>query len=90
MQEQKGHIRISTEALYKAERIFGSEKAFAKIIGVSRQCLSYWKFNTLLPYDMALRVYVATNGEVDICELRPDCKGLTRKAEKLILRKYNW
>ena len=80
MKVPQSYILISTEAILKAERMFGSEKALAKAIGVSRQCLSYWKYNTLLPYDIALLIYVVTKGEVDIDELRPDRKGLINKA----------
>lgn len=84
----RGAIITSAEAINKAAKIVGSEKALAAKIGVNRQNLNYWKFNTLLPYDKAAAIYVITDGMVGIDELRPDQQRLTKKLEKMILKKF--
>ena len=88
MKEHIEYIKTSTRAIFKAEKIFGSERALATALGVNRQNITYWKFNALLPYDKAMAIYVATDGRVDINELRSDCKDLTKRAELLILKKH--
>lgn len=71
---------ISTRAIIKAERLVGSETELARIVGVNRQNINYWKSPHtcgLLPYDVAIRITMATRGEVTLYELRPDLKYLT-------------
>jgi len=85
----KGAIIISGNAIVRAAKIVGSEKILAAKIGVSRQILNYWKFHTLLPCDVAIRICIVTNGEISIYELRPDLKGVMKGFEMLILKKYD-
>ena len=73
-----GAIIISRNAIEKAGRIIGSETALAKKIGISKQRLNAWK-NSLMPYDMAIAIYLITDGKVDIDELRPDKRFLTKR-----------
>ena len=89
MNKYKGPIITSTEAINKAEKMFGSGTALAKKIGTTRQRLYYWKSNTLLPYEKAMAIYVVTDGAVSIDELRPDQKAWTRKFKALSAREYD-
>ena len=82
-----GAIIISRNAIEKAAKIIGSETALAKKIGVSKQRLNYWK-NALMPYDMAIAIYLITEGKVDIDELRPDKRFLTKKFKAVIAREH--
>jgi DNA-binding transcriptional regulator YdaS (Cro superfamily) len=85
-----GYIEISVRALIKATRLFGSEHALAKKLGVSRQSVNHWKMsNKPIPYDKALKIYIATEGRVELDELRPDLKNEIKKGEMLTLKKYN-
>jgi DNA-binding transcriptional regulator YdaS (Cro superfamily) len=83
-----GAIAVSSAAISKAAKIFGSEAALAKKIGVSKQKLNYCK-DTLLPYEMALSIYLVTDGKVDINELRPDRKPLMKQLKERILRDFS-
>ncbi len=87
MSRARGTILDIAAAIDKAAKAIGSEKALAAKIGVSRQRLNYWKLNTKLPYDKAVAIYVATEGLVELTELRPDLKSLTRNFERIILNK---
>lgn len=76
MQTLKGNLIISANAIVKAAKMFGSERALAEKIGISRELLHYWKSNKkLLHLDKAIDIYIVTGGEVSIYELRPDLKG---------------
>jgi DNA-binding transcriptional regulator YdaS (Cro superfamily) len=87
MKRPKGAIIESADAIVKAAKIFGTEKALAEKIGVSRERLFYWKINTLLPYDKAVSIYIVTDGQVDINELRPDLRRLTKKFVAIFIKK---
>jgi len=87
MKVPKGSVITSAEAIVRAIKIIGSERALAKLIGVNRQSFRYWKLNTLLPCDMAIKICVVTGGRVGLTELRPDLEGVLGKWEALIFRK---
>ncbi|EKD45292.1 MAG: hypothetical protein ACD_69C00353G0003 [uncultured bacterium] len=75
----KRAIVDNIEAINRASKIVGSEKALAEIVGVSRQRLNYWKLNGLLPCNIAMDIYVATGGQVGMHELCPDLKLTVQK-----------
>lgn len=80
---------ISTRAIIRAGRIIGSGNALAKKIGVTRQSINYWKSPLgFPPYDKAAAIYVVTNGQVSLDELRPDLKSLNDNLVKMILKKF--
>ena len=74
----KGLVAQIAIAIIKAERIKGSGTKLAKAAGVSKQRLNDYKQNRLLPYEMAVRIFIAVGGKVTLEELRPDLKSLTR------------
>ena len=79
MKTLKAGVIVSAIAIDKAAKIVGSERILAELLGVSRQNIRYWKFNTLLPYDKAILICDITKGKVSLDELRPDLKSLNRK-----------
>lgn len=78
-----GLVLTGAEAIIRAIKIVGSERALAKLIGVDRQKLRYWRLNAVLPCDMAIKICVATNGQVTLAELRPDLKGVMFEYETI-------
>ena len=88
MKLTKGIILTSAIAISKAIKIVGAERALAKAIGVYRQSIRYWRNNTLLPCDKALKIFRATEGKIKPNELRPDLDLEFKEYEKLILEEY--
>lgn len=88
MHTSKGAIIDSGAAIARAAEMFGSEAALAAAIGVKRQTLNYWK-GSLLNYEKAMDIYVATKGKVDIDDLRPDLRGLTKKFKQTFLNNFS-
>lgn len=84
-----GPIITSTNAIIKAQELLGSERALAKVIGVSRQNIGYWKYHTFPPCDKAIEIYVATGGAVSLSELRPDLIGLMKKYKALLFKELS-
>jgi DNA-binding transcriptional regulator YdaS (Cro superfamily) len=79
-------ITESAKAIIKAAEIIGSEKLLAEKLGMRRQKLNYWKLYALIPYDVAVRTCVITDGKVSVDELRPDLKALTREMKSIFLK----
>ncbi len=70
----------SKRALMMAIRLCGSTKNLAKKIGITKQRLNYWKSGTnLMHYDIAVKIFIATEGLVSLYDLRPDLADTTRK-----------
>ena len=89
MNKLKKAIKRSNKALTKAAQLYGSASALAKEIGVSKQHVSYWRSGkTLLPYDNAVKIFIATNCRVSLHDLRPDLSLLTRELEDILIT-YN-
>lgn len=83
----KRAIADTIKAIDRASKIVGSEKILAEIVGVSRQLLNYWKLNGKLPCDIAIKIYVATGGQVDMHELFPELNGSIKKFVVLFVKK---
>ena len=82
-------VEHSKRELMKAIRLFCSAKVLAEKIGVSKQRVNYWKSSeVLMPYDVAVKIFVVTDAQVDIHELRPDLVNLTKEYENLLIKKY--
>lgn len=79
---------LSSEAITKAEKIIGSEKELARKIGVCKQKLNSWKLRSLIPYHMAVAIFITTKYRVDIDELRPDLKSFTKRFRKSIVDNF--
>ena len=76
-------------ALQQAIKIAGSERLLAKSIGVPQSRIQYWKsLAKQIPYDKAIAIHLATDGEIDICQLRPDLKNLTKKWRRAIIQHF--
>ena len=70
----------SKRALMKAVRLCGSTQDLAKKIGITKQHLNYWKSgSSLIPYDIAARIFIITKGQASIYELRPDLTDVTKE-----------
>ena len=78
----------SAAAITKAAKIVGSEKLLAEKLRIRRQKLNYWKLYALIPYDIAIQIYVITDGKVSVDELRPDLKVLTREMKNIFLKQF--
>lgn len=82
-------VEQSKRGLMKAIRLFCSTKDLALRIGISKQRINYWKSSdVLMPYEIAIKIFVATNGQISIYELRPDLADLTRQYESMIVDQY--
>ena len=69
------------DALNSAAKIVGTKKKLATRIGVTKQVINFWMtHDTPLPYDKALAIYAATKGEVNVDDLRSDCRGIFDEA----------
>ena len=75
----------------KAIKIAGSITKLAKKMGVTRQSVDYWRYmRKPIPYDKAIRMHVAVEGEVTVDELRPDMKTWTRKFRNQLAKHFIW
>lgn len=65
---------MSTEALQRAVRLAGGQKALADKIGVTQSTLWYWldRAKRGVPGEHVLPIEEATDGKVNRHELRPD------------------
>jgi len=65
------------QALLKAVRYVGSQKALGEILGMEQYQVSRLiNANQPLAEEQVLRIYLATNGTISIDELTPECLGL--------------
>lgn len=82
-------VERSKRGLMKAIRLYDSTQSLAKKIGITKQRLNYWKSSTaLMPYDIAIKIFIVTDGRVSLYELRPDLAGMTKKLIDAILKQY--
>jgi DNA-binding transcriptional regulator YdaS (Cro superfamily) len=80
-------VERGKRGLIKATRLYGSTQNLAKKIGISKQYLNYWKTkNSLIPYEIAVKIFVVTEGQVSINELRPDLRNMTKKLAETFLK----
>ncbi|CAL7962439.1 conserved hypothetical protein [Gammaproteobacteria bacterium] len=73
-------------AIRKAERIVGSATKLVQRLGVSRQRFNYWKQSGEVPYEIAVQIYVITDGKVTIEELCPKFRFLTKQMKGTFLK----
>lgn len=78
-------IERSRRAIIRASLLCGSSIILAKKIGVSKQRLNHWKSGyALLPYEAAVKIFVVTNGQVGLHDLRSDLIHTTKKMVKIL------
>lgn len=80
--------KISSAAICRAEKIMRSETNLAAKINTTKQNLNYWKSHSLIPYEKAVEIHVVTYGLVNVNELRPDLKYLTKNFISLVLKTF--
>jgi len=80
-------VERGKRALMKAVRLCGSTQKLAEKIDITKQMLNYWKTkNSLMPYDMAVKIFIVTDGRVSLHELRPDLTVMTKKLAGMFLK----
>lgn len=79
---------ISSRAIIRAERMLGSGTKLARAADSTRQNVNNWKIRSLIPYEKAALIFVATRGKVTLYDLRPDLKKVSDDLGAFFIRQY--
>lgn len=80
-------IERSKREFIKAIRLCGSLQRLAEKTGTTRQRLNYWRAkDNLMSYNMAIKIFNATEGRVNLYCLQPDLANEAKKFLELFLK----